>query len=312
MPAQSYKNAEVSLYDVNGKRVLRSKVSASNAVNSISRPNVAMGVYLLSVRGADGEAVNARLTHGGGGLNITASFVDASESLSAAPQMSKKAADAVGWGITVSAEGYFDSAFTIYPAKGRNTQKKITLYADPGAVVKGTFVDSRDGQEYKTVKIGYQTWMAENLNFWIDSSWCQEDSISYCRIYGRLYKWDEATAVCPMGWHLPTSVEWAALISAVGDSPGMKLKATSGWRELNGKDGNGTDDFGFSGMPGGIRERAITYSYGGIGVWGYWWTASGTASSLAHYRLMLTGSTAFIEAINSKGDARSVRCVKDL
>ncbi|MDR2592811.1 MAG: T9SS type A sorting domain-containing protein [Chitinispirillales bacterium] len=133
LQAQSYKNAEISLYTVNGKLILRNKVSASGAVNSISRPNVATGVYLLSVRGMDGYAVASRLTHGGGGLNINAVFGNGSENLSVVPQMTKKAADDTSWWwvrITVSASvaGYKDSVYTLLLVDGEDSAlQNITL-----------------------------------------------------------------------------------------------------------------------------------------------------------------------------------------
>jgi len=129
LPAQSYKNAEISLYTVNGKRILRDNVSASSAVNCISRSNIATGVYLLSVKGTDGYAVTSRLTHGGGGLNINV----LSENLSAVPQMAKKADDDRQWEwplrITVSASvaGYKDSVYTFQPVTGENALQNITL-----------------------------------------------------------------------------------------------------------------------------------------------------------------------------------------
>ncbi|MCL2690599.1 MAG: T9SS type A sorting domain-containing protein, partial [Chitinispirillia bacterium] len=75
LPGQIYKNAEVSLYTVNGKRIFRGNASASEAANSISRPNLVSGVYLLSVKGANGQSFSSRITHRGGSLNINVSFV---------------------------------------------------------------------------------------------------------------------------------------------------------------------------------------------------------------------------------------------
>ena len=150
--------------------------------------------------------------------------------------------------------------------------------------------DSRDGKKYKTVKIGEQTWMAENLNYEMKSSLCYDNKPSNCKNYGRLYSQDVAQSVCPEGWHLPDTTEFLILIDAVGleRSAGRVLKSRSGWKsnshkDVDGlvpvselmsligksnssKDGNGTDDYGFSALPAGsmtgksssgVGERAV-------------------------------------------------------
>jgi hypothetical protein len=87
---------------------------------------------------------------------------------------------------------------------------------DPSTVVMGVMVDSRDGQTYKTVTIGTQIWMAENLNYETTNSYCYDDDPSNCSKYGRLYTWAAATKACPIGWHLPSDDEWNTLFTAVG------------------------------------------------------------------------------------------------
>ena len=95
----------------------------------------------------------------------------------------------------------------------------------------GKMVDSRDGQEYKTVKIGNQIWMAENLNYETAHSYCYDNRMSNCIKYGRLYEWENALTACPVGFHLPTLQEWKALFETVGgiESAGIALKFTGVW-----------------------------------------------------------------------------------
>ncbi|MGM9985270.1 MAG: fibrobacter succinogenes major paralogous domain-containing protein, partial [Fibrobacter intestinalis] len=91
--------------------------------------------------------------------------------------------------------------------------------------------DPRDGKTYRTVEIGKQVWMAENLNYEMDGSYCYDNEATNCQKYGRLYTWAAAMQACPEGWHLPSEAEWETLITAVGgeDVAGLKLKSTSGW-----------------------------------------------------------------------------------
>jgi len=181
--------------------------------------------------------------------------------------------------------------------KRKETEKRIKT-------ISSYFTDSRDGQKYRTVKIGGKTWMAQNLNYKTKSgSWCYNDNTSNCKKYGRLYDWNTAKTECPNGWHLPSLEEWNGLVAASGvDVAGKALKSTSGWNERT--DDNGTDDFGFSALPGG--SRTADGFYGG-GSDGSWWTAteigSGGAWSMQYYNhVTMFGNIVSI--------GLSVRCVK--
>jgi len=171
-------------------------------------------------------------------------------------------------------------------------------------------VDSRDGQTYRTAKIGTQTWMAQNLNFKTDDSKCYGNKDSNCAKYGRLYVWNEAMNACPSGWHLPSDDEWQALVDFAGGNEvaGKKLKAKSGWNKDEGKSGNGTDDFGFSALPGGNILLGGN-SFGNVGNYGNWWSSTNARHDYFWVRSMGNHHDGV-----GRGDYNtpySIRCVKD-
>jgi uncharacterized protein (TIGR02145 family) len=182
-------------------------------------------------------------------------------------------------------------------------------------VAKGTFTDTRDNQTYRTVKIDNKTWMAQNLNFVANDSWCYENENSNCTKYGRLYVWETATNVCPAGWRLPSRKDWDDLTVSTGGyatSKWLKSKTDWGgiWEIINGKDTfithDGTDDFGFSAFPGGYRNtRGDFYS---IGSSGRWWSSEEIDESDAYSRVMNGNITEWNER---KNYGLSVRCVRE-
>lgn len=196
----------------------------------------------------------------------------------------------------------------------------------PGST--GNLTDSRDGQTYKTVTIGSQTWMAENLNYETNNSYCYDDNASNCTKYGRLYTWAAAVVrsesdcgygntcslpsgniqgVCPSGWHLPSKAEWETLFNAVGErsTAGKVLKSTSGWYNS----GNGTEAFSFSALPAGYRHDS-GYYYGEGYRANFWCSTEG--SSLGAYYMYLYY---YDDYAGLGGDFKyygfSVRCLKD-
>jgi uncharacterized protein (TIGR02145 family) len=145
------------------------------------------------------------------------------------------------------------------------------------AVAYESLTDPRDGQTYRTVRLAGHSWMAENLNFSGGGSMgsCYGGQDAYCATFGRLYTWSEAAGgVCPAGWHLPSPQEWTDLTTWMdrADLP-RAMKATSGWVP------NGTDAFGFRGLPGGWGLEDGSFER--AGVFGGWWTSQyGLAAKL--------------------------------
>ena len=180
------------------------------------------------------------------------------------------------------------------------------------------FNDSRDDKKYKTVKIGNQIWMAENLNYAYNesgadrasSSTCFENNPDYCDIYGRLYGRTAAMNVCPNGWNLPLKSDLDALVAATNvdtSAAGAKLKTVDGWEPSSAA---GTDDLGFSARPGGIWHRdQKTF------VWlksdAHFWASYSLEDTVAEYGMCLNTRTGVLLGEYVGDFMFSVRCVRD-
>ena len=210
-------------------------------------------------------------------------------------------------------------------------------------ITYGTLTDSRDGKKYKTVRIGSQTWMAENLNF-ADSvavpslkgkSWCYDNKAENCAVTGRLYTWAAAIdsvklatdadnpqdcgygkncklpasvqGICPKGWHLPNKLEWNTLISAVGGkkTAGSALKSQTGW--FGG--GNGTDSLGFSALPAGLRD--LNGNFYDVGNSAYIWSSTWLGSSESSYMNLYYGHKSALQNSDYSYVGFSVRCLQN-
>jgi uncharacterized protein (TIGR02145 family) len=194
---------------------------------------------------------------------------------------------------------------------------------------------THQGQKYKTIVIGTQTWMAENLNY-SGSGKCNDggsrnndyysdteaEAIERrnCDTYGRFYDWNAAigvTELCPSGWHIPSSEEWQTLIDYVEsensctDCAGKYLKATSGWdRALNGavyyENNNGLDTYGFSALMSGSNGNL---SYGS-----FWWSSTEAEDELYNNNYAtncIIYSNEVSCGYDTKDNIKSIRCVKD-
>ena len=194
----------------------------------------------------------------------------------------------------------------------------LTIFLTSLWAIAGNLTD-RDGNSYRTVKIGSQTWMAENLKVRTEGSWCYGDKESNCQKYGRLYNWDAAKAACPAGWHLPSKGEYEILLKSVGgtqdkekvyrwNDAGKKLKSTNGWEEYKGKSGNGDDAFGFSALPAGGRD--YDGGYFDEGYYAGFWSSTEYDSGIAYGMHLYYDVKADLD-LNFKYFVFSVRCLKD-
>jgi len=185
---------------------------------------------------------------------------------------------------------------------------------------------------YKTKQIGTQVWMAENLNYDVPGSKCYNDDPANCAKYGRLYDWATAMAlpdcgygiscasqigakhrgICPSGWHIPTDEEWTILIDFVGraSTAGTKLKSKIGWESHSGVP-LGTDEYGFSALPGGFCSSSGIFS--NVGYLGDWWSATEWLYNgyEAYGRRMYFYGELVGTTWPEKDELLSVRCLQD-
>ena len=210
------------------------------------------------------------------------------------------------WAAAAEADGTFEDIRKNIEKWGDNDESPEFEKVIEKFGADSTMTDSRDGKVYRTIKIGNQVWMAENLNFKIDSSYCYNDSSKYCKKYGRLYSWAAAKRACPEGWHLPTIDEFETLFAAVGgqSTAGKKLKSASGWK----KDGNGTDDYSFTALPAGGRSTNESF-YGGDGG-AYFWSSTEYGKNRSYYIFLKYQNDEANEVDYYRDDGMSVRCVK--
>ena len=206
-------------------------------------------------------------------------------------------------------------------------------------ITYGTMTDSRDNKIYKTVKIGGQVWMAENLDY-ADSvktpslkgkNWCFNNVLENCAVTGRLYTWAAAIdsvklgpdadnpqgcsygvtcipaivhGICPDGWHLPAIDEWEILFDEVGGqlTAGKILKSQTGWR-IN---GNGTDAYGFSALPAGYRTDYDRFN-NTEGYDAYFWSVKDNDV----FSIQFSHKYDNVVFCVGRGYGYSVRCVQD-
>jgi len=226
---------------------------------------------------------------------------------------------------------YFLAILVLFSCNDNQQKSQKTSSNDP--------VKDIDGNVYKTVKIGNQWWMAENLkvthyrngdeipNHSDEDEWDSRTG-AYCNyqndpangeIYGKLYNWFAVTDsrnIAPEGWHVPTDVEWQEMVDYLGGDTlaGGKLKSTG---TIEGGDGlwiksneGATNESGFSALPGGYR-----YSHGfydSMGSTPYFWTSTESAGGTAWHRYLYYGNTTVYRFNGAwRQTGLSVRCLKD-
>jgi uncharacterized protein (TIGR02145 family) len=197
-----------------------------------------------------------------------------------------------------------------------NTVKHIVNKEEPSVIT-----DVRDGRQYKTVKIGNQVWLAENLAYKPQSGiyWAYQNDQQNVPKYGYLYNWETAQKVCPAGWHLPSDEEWENLELKFypskeivektgwrGPIIGNVLKSTSGWKH----NGNGKNQFGFNVLPAGTCVF-LSGRFKDLGESACFWTGSQNSDKKAWKRELKYDHSEMERGTEETSRGMSVRCVKD-
>lgn len=184
------------------------------------------------------------------------------------------------------------------------------IYTDnhkpPVPVDTGRFTDERDNQTYKWVKIGTQTWMAQNLNYKTTTG-----SVTYnndednAAIFGRLYTFSALLQACPKGWHVPTDTEW------------MLLEKDLGLKYAEAGMVGGRGDIAGKFLPGGISGFDALYGgwqhhdhFSGLTNNAYFWTSTGYGTPIAYHQIKKNRVGVYRD-ITGRDDCLSLRCVKD-
>lgn len=244
---------------------------------------------------------------------------------------------------TTDAESQFEFKLTYekqYYGKLEKELKAKVGVKDPDEVSEDdtlsgfeTFTDPRDGNVYKTVKIGTQIWFAENLRYagnipqvesqqeWYaifsNGNQPRQPAWAYLNndpnnnaVYGKLYNWYAVNTgtLCPQGWHIPTYAEWTTLTNFLGGEAvaGGKMKSVTGWNAPNTA---ATNESGFTGLPGGGRGIDGGFYY--LGSFGYWWSSSPYSTDHAFYRSLDRSYGSFSSSYSSRPTGFSCRCLRD-
>jgi uncharacterized protein (TIGR02145 family) len=295
--------------------------------------------FMVSCVGDDSSAFVGKWIYedGSGSLELFKDGTGVATAMNESKSLSWKVTENKRFVMTKSSFGSSSTYVCDYEISGRiltliddNGERDIWVKAQEGKIEGETLKDKRDGKKYKTVIIGTQTWMAENLNYNAEGSKCfgeggkvamdvddkgnitatktlsDKEIRQLCENYGRLYDWTTAKKACPSGWHLPSKNEWDVLEKIVGEKvAGKKLKAKSDWNE----NGNGTDEYGFRALPGG--HGSSDGFFHDVSWGGFWWSTSEYGSSSAYYRDMGYDYDGVYLYDSIKSDLFSVRCLQD-
>jgi len=320
--------ADICIVDLSGKTVYQMNKLLSPGTHNFRITGKRQGIYLLKVTGKNynysTKLLSLNNVEGNTSIEYVSSVKNTSEnklkSTAATIDMLYKEGDRL---LFKSTSGKYTTITTDLPSSSKTITFNFVACTDA------------DSNNYSTVTIGTQVWMAENLKstkysdgtsiplVTTSSAWVLLSTPGYCwynSYTGALYNWYAVNTakLAPAGWHVPTDAEWKQLETELGmtqeqadatgsrgTNQGAQLKSQTGWNS----NGNGSNTSGFSALPGGCR-----YPNGGfyvLGAGGYWWTSTQFSPTNAWDRIMSSDNDIVYRFNNLKTHGFSVRCVKD-
>jgi len=334
-------STQINVYSLDGRKAVSINQNLQAGGNSFQL-SLPIGSYAIQVIGNE-YTYSAKMINQSASLSepeIT--YIGAEKSLSAAPQKSKSST------LSTTSMTYATGDQLLYIGTSGNYSTVVTDIPTADKIINFDFVacTDADGNNYKVVKIGTQTWMAENLkttkyndgtsipNETDNTAWAAlltpaycsfSNSATYNNTYGALYNWYTLNTgkLAPAGWHLATDAEWTILENYASANPGTSrtvakaLATTTQWKSFADRSSGSVTDVltknnstGFSASSGGCRLSSGTFY--NLGYDGYWWTATEYDTSYAWSRVIdYNKSTVVKYSAYNKTSGYSVRCVKD-
>jgi len=319
---------QISVYSVDGRKIAGMTPNLQVGTNSFQLL-LPKGLYAIQVSG-NGYAFSTKMINQNGSSDKTGvTYLGTDNLIVSASQKSKST-------IGVTLMKYTIGDLVLYKGKSGIYSTILTDLPIASKTINFDFMACTDasGYNYSVVKIGSQTWMAENLrttkffngddiiNLTNNTDWGMYSISSWCSYNndatngtnpGKLYNWyavADSRNIAPTGWHVATDDEWTMLTSSLGGESvsGGKLKETglNHWETPN---TSATNETGFTALPEGYRLTSGEFD--NLGINGNWWSVTENGTNYAWYRYMLNGSPSVIRDYYNKNSGFSVRCVRD-
>jgi len=317
----------VEIYNEMGGLITKQSTSIQQGTERFEIRNLNSGVYTVIARSSDWKYTAKLISLGNNFGNTTIKYQ--SNDYGSVPKSTLKSTN------NLVKMQYNNGERILFKGFSSNYARVLTLVPTQRQIVDFNFIPcfDFDGHYYAVVTIGTQTWMAENLKTtrYIDgigiplvtdlTAWVNLSTPAYCwydnnqfpdgNTYGALYNWFtvKTGSLCPIGWHMPTDIEWTTLTDYLAGSgvAGGKLKET-GTAHWTAPNNGATNETGFTALPGGSRFNGV---FDDIGVYGRWWSISLYNTNTSWGRYIQYSGNSILSSNYGWKSGFSVRCVRD-